>query len=111
MYYLSRNFTDQPAVLKFFFMGIFIATSVGLVFNNFIKISLHAMAAGGAATAIILFSYYYQAPFGLFISIALLLAGLICSSRLLVSDHTNAEIYYGLLVGAGCQLISYFFVM
>lgn len=111
MYYLSRNFTDQPVVLKFFFMGIFIATSIGLVFNNFIKISLHAMAAGGAVMAMILFSYYYELPFGFFISIAILLAGLICTSRLLVSDHTHQEIYYGLLVGAGCQLISYLFVM
>jgi lipopolysaccharide export LptBFGC system permease protein LptF len=111
MYYLSRNFTDQPAVLKFFFMGIFISTSIGLVFNNFIKISLHAMAAGGAVMAIILFSYYYQVPFGFFISLALILAGMICTSRLLVSDHTQAEIYYGLLVGSGCQFISYLFVM
>jgi hypothetical protein len=111
MYYLSRNFTDQPAVLKFFFMGIFIATSLGLVINNFIKISLHAMAAGGGAMAMILFSYYYQVPFGFFISLSLILTGLICTSRLLVSDHTNAEIYYGLLVGAGCQLIAYLFVM
>lgn len=111
MYYLSRNFTDQPVVLKFFFMGIFVATSIGLVFNNFIKISLHAIAAGGAVMAVILFSYYYQLPFGFFISIAILLAGLICTSRLLVSDHTHAEIYYGLLVGAACQFISYLFVM
>lgn len=111
MYYLSRNFADQPAVLKFFFMGIFIATSLGLVINNFIKISLHAMAAGGGAMAMILFSYYYQVPFGFFISLSLILTGLICTSRLLVSDHTNAEIYYGLLVGAGCQLIAYLFAM
>ena len=111
MYYLSRNFTDQPIVLKFFFMGIFIATSVGLVFNNFMKISLHDMAAGCAAAAIILFSYYYQTPFGVFISIALLLTGIICTSRLLVSDHTEKEIYFGLLVGAGCQCVSYIFVM
>ena len=111
MYYLSRNFTDQPIVLKFFFMGIFIATSIGLVFNNFMKISLHAMAAGGGAAAIILFSYYYQTPFGVFISIALLLTGIICTSRLLVSDHTEKEIYFGLLVGAACQWVSYIFVM
>jgi hypothetical protein len=31
--------------------------------------------------------------------IAFLLAGLVCSSRLLVSDHTNREIYMGLLFG------------
>lgn len=111
MYYLSRNFTDQPAVLKFFFMGIFISTSVGLVINNYMKISLHALGAGGGAAAIILFAYYYGAPFGLPISIAVLLAGLICTSRLLVSDHTTREIYTGVLVGAALQLGAYWFIM
>jgi len=55
MYYLSRNFNDQPIVLRFFFMGIFIATVLGLILNNYFKISLHGMGVGGATTAIILF--------------------------------------------------------
>ena len=59
MYYLSRNFSDQPIVLKFFFMGIFVATVFGLIINNYFKISLHAMAMGGAATAIVLFAFFY----------------------------------------------------
>lgn len=111
MYYLSRNFTDQPQVLKFFFMGIFIASSVGLVFNNFFKISLHGIAMGGAMTAVILFSFYYQLPMGLPISVVTLLTGIVATSRLIVSDHTTKEIYTGLLVGALCQLGAYIFIM
>jgi hypothetical protein len=111
MYYLSRNFTDQPAVLKFFYMGIFLATAVGLVLNNYFKISLHAMALGGALAAIILFAMYYQLPLGVSISIATLITGIVCTSRFLVSDHTNKEIYAGLLVGVGCQVGAYWFVM
>lgn len=111
MYFLSRNFTDQPAVLKFFYMGIFMATVAGLILNNYFKISLHGMAAGGALAAIILFALYYRLPMGLYISVAALLTGLVCTSRLLVSDHTNAELYSGLAVGIGCQLIAYYFLM
>ncbi len=111
MYYLSRNFTDQPAVLKFFYMGIFMATVFGLILNNYYKISLHAMGVGGAAAAVILFALYYKIPLGISMSVATLIAGVVCTSRLLVSDHTNKEIYSGLLVGAGCQLIAYYFVM
>ena len=92
-------------------MGIFIATVVGLIINNYNKISLHAMGAGGVAAAIILFAFYYQVPLGLPISIAVLITGLVCTSRLLVSDHTNKEIYMGLLVGAGCQAGAYFVAM
>lgn len=111
MYYLSRNFTDQPEVLKFFFMGIFIASSIGLVCNNFFKISLHGIGMGGAMTAVILFSFYYQLPMGLPISIVTLLTGIVCTSRLIVSDHTTKEVYVGLLVGALCQLGAYIFIM
>lgn len=111
MYYLSRNFTDQPVVLKFFYMGIFLATVFGLVLNNYFKISLHAMGVGGAMAAIILFAMYYQMPLGVSISVATLVAGIVCTSRFLVSDHTNKEIYTGLFVGVGCQLIAYYFVM
>ena len=111
MYYLSRNFADQPSVLKFFYMGIFLATVFGLVLNNYYKISLHAMAVGGALAAIILFAMYYRLALGTSMGIAAMIAGIVCTSRFLVSDHTNKEIYAGLFVGVGSQLIAYWFVM
>jgi hypothetical protein len=110
MYYLSRNFQDQPIVLKFFFMGIFLATVFGLMLNNYFKISLHGMGVGGGASAIVLFALHYGAPFGGMISIAILLAGIVCTARFLVSDHTNKEIYTGLMVGVACQVFAYWFV-
>ena len=110
MYYLSRNFSDQPAALKFFYFGIFIATAVGVIINNFIKISLHGIAMGGVLAAVILTSFFYQTQLGLAISIIILLTGLVCTSRFLVSTHTTAEVYSGLTVGVVCQLIGYWFV-
>lgn len=111
MYYLSRNFTDQPIVLKFFYFGIFISTSFGVIINNYIKISLHAMAMGAASAAMVLFAFYYHIQITSAISITFLLTGIVCSSRLIASDHTNAEIYIGLFVGIICQLIGYWFAI
>lgn len=111
MYYLSRNFSDQPAVLKFFYMGIFMSTVFGLILNNYFKISLHAMAMGGAMTAVILFAFYYRLSLGTSLSIATLLTGIVCTSRFLVSDHTGKEVYAGLIVGIISQLIAYWFIM
>jgi hypothetical protein len=37
------------------------------------------------------------------LSLALLITGVVCTSRLIVSDHTPKEIYMGLLVGLVCQ--------
>ena len=111
MYYLSRNFTDQPIVLKFFYFGIFISTSIGVVINNFIKISLHGMAMGGALTAIILFSLYYNTPMSFIIIAAVLITGIVSTARLLVSNHSTLEIYTGLIVGAVCQIAAYYFIL
>jgi len=111
MHYLSRNFTDQPLALQFFYTGIFMATSVGLIANNFYKISLHGIGMGGASMAVILFAFYYHQPMGLVIAGVLLLTGIVATSRLYISDHTQKEVYMGLLVGALCQATAYFFVM
>jgi hypothetical protein len=111
MHYLSRNFADQPAVLKFFYTGIFMATAAGLILNNYYKISLHGMGMGGASMAIVLFAFYYHQPMGLVIAGALLLTGIVATSRFLISDHTQKEVYMGLLVGGLCQAVAYFFVM
>ncbi|NCI47606.1 hypothetical protein [Sediminibacterium soli] len=111
MYYLAKNFTDQPIALKFFFMGIFIATIIGLILNNYFKISLHGMGAGGALAAIILFAMYYQMPMGVAISVVTLLAGIVCTSRFIVSDHTPLEVYSGLLVGVFSQWLAYVVAM
>ena len=111
MFYLSRNFDDQPKVLKFFFFGIFISTAIGVIINNFIKISLHGIAMGSALMAIILFSFYYQVNIGLLISIAILLTGIVATSRFIAGNHTNAEMYIGIFTGVFCQLLGYWFVM
>jgi hypothetical protein len=111
MFYLSKNFKDQPEVLKFFFFGIFISTSIGVIINNYIKISLHGMAMGGALAAIILFALYYQTNLGLPICMVTLLTGFVATSRFIAGNHTNQEMYIGLLVGVLCQLVGYWVLM
>lgn len=107
MYYLSKNMTDQPVVLKFFYFGIFWSAITGVIANNFIKISLHTTAMGGALAAIVLFSIYYQTHLGLPISITLLCCGLVASARFFASDHTVTEIYSGFALGIVCQIAGY----
>lgn len=111
MYYLSKNMTDQPEVLKFFYFGIFWTTIIGVMINNFIKISLHTIAAGSAAMAIFLFSFYYETNLGIAIAISIILCGVVASARLVVSDHTNLEIYSGFGLGVFCQVLGYWICM
>jgi len=111
MYYLSKNQTDQPLVLKFFYFGIFWSSIIGVIINNFIKISLHTIGAGSALMALLLFAFYYQTNLGLAISCAVLLTGIIATARLLVSNHTTLEIYTGLGLGVICQIAGYLICM
>jgi hypothetical protein len=110
MYYLSRNFSDQPIVLKYFYFGIFIASALGLIVNNFIKVSLHSMGIGGLLAAVLLVGLKY--PINNIISdmIILLIAGIVVSARMMVSDHTNKELTIGLGIGIITQTLAYFWV-
>ncbi len=106
LWYLSKNFTDQPFVLRVFFLGIFLTTPIALILNNFFKISMHAIGVGSAAAFIAIVAFNGSIHMGVPLSIALLIAGLVCTARFIVSDHTNKDIYTGLIIGIACQLLS-----
>ncbi len=111
MYYLSRNFTDQPIALKFFYFGIFIATAIGLIANNFIKVSLHTMGVGGLLTAVMIVGFHYPIDNAIWALMAVLISALVVSARMLVSDHTRQELIVGLLIGFLTQVMAYFWVI
>ena len=111
MYYLSRNFTDQPIALKFFYLGIFVASAIGLTVNNFMKVSLHAMGIAGITTSIILVSVFYPVNNGIWVLLAVLLTALVISARLVVSDHSKKELIVGLFIGVFTQVAAYLWVI
>lgn len=110
MYYLSRNFTDQPSVLKFFYFGIFIAAALGLIVNNFMKVSMHAMGISGIAIAILLTNIYYSLADIFWVGLSILLVAVVVSARFIVSDHNNKEILVGLFIGILTQLAAYIWI-
>lgn len=108
MWYLSRNFTDQSQVLKFFYFGIFIATIPGLILNNFIKISMHGMGIGGILAAMVISCSYLDLYLGQDLIIAFILGGLILTARMYLKEHSSKELYTGFAVGIATQIISYY---
>ncbi len=111
MYYLSRNFTDQPIALKFFYLGIFVASAIGMTVNNFMKVSLHAMGIAGITTSIVLVSVFYPITNAIWVPLAIVLTALVISSRLVVSDHSKKELVVGLFIGVFTQLAAYLWVV
>jgi hypothetical protein len=110
-FYVSKNLPGSPPVMTFLFLGIFLSTSAALMANNYFKISMHALAVGGGAAYMILLGFASQQPMGLIISISTLVAGFICTCRLIVSDHDPREIYWGVIIGALSQMVAYYFMI
>jgi hypothetical protein len=111
MYYLSRNFTDQPIALKFFFFGVFISSSIGLIVNNYMKVSLHAMATSALLMAVLLTNMHYPIGDIFWVLLTILLTGFVISARMVVSDHTKNELIVGFIIGIVTQLAAYFWVL
>jgi len=109
MWYVLRN-QDMPDEVVMLSLAIFLASSIGLIANSFYKISMHAISVGVMATFVLLLGFSTYMNFGPYISIALFIAGLVCTARLIHSDHSTKEIYMGLAVGAFSQLVAYWVV-
>ena len=110
-WYVSNNQPENPPEIVFFLLGLFICASLALMANNYFKISMHGLGVGGAWAFIILVAWITNEPMGIPVSVATVIAGLVCTSRLLVSDHHPAEIYWGFFLGALCQFVAWWIVI
>src|SRR6186997_666841 len=91
-------------------MAIFNASVFGFLVNISMKVSMHAIAVGVMTTFVALLAFSDSSSFSFYLSIAVLIAGIVCTSRLIVSDHSQKEIYYGFLIGIASQLAAHYFV-
>jgi len=105
IWYVWHNLPEYPVAAVQFALGVFIASSIGLLTNIYMKVSMHAISVGVMITFILLLAFSQDISFGIYISVALFIAGLVCTARFIVSDHTQKEVYVGLFVGVVSQLL------
>lgn len=107
-YFLKKeNFLPPNFII--FTGAIFFACVVGFLANIFMKISMHAIAAGVMIAFVTIMAFTQSGDFGVYVSVSLLIAGLVCTSRFIVSDHTQGEVYWGLGAGIITQVLVYLF--
>jgi hypothetical protein len=104
-----RNLPDMPPVAVHFTLGAFLAICIGWMCNIFFKISLHALAMGGLCAFFVIYGLNDPFASGLYLSIAVLITGLVCTSRLILGEHVPFEILSGLLMGILGQLAGWLF--
>lgn len=109
VWYVLYRQPEYPNAIIQFSLAIFIASIIGLMANIYFKISMHTISVGVMLMFIILQSYSSNEGFGIYISVALLITGLVSTSRFIASDHTQKEVYGGLFAGIISQLIALWF--
>jgi hypothetical protein len=108
-WYVFRNI-HFPKEIVLFALGVFLACSLGLILNSYMKISMHTISLGVVCAFFLLAGMMSANSYGIYISIAFLIAGITSTARLIVSNHTQKEIYFGFFAGMLAEVIAYFFV-
>lgn len=112
MYLVFHNQSEIPSILTSFIFSVFLSSSVAVVANSFFKISMHAIGVGGMLGLLLIILYTnVSSSVTVPLSIAVLITGIVCTSRLMISNHSQADIYLGLLCGILCQVISACFIL
>jgi hypothetical protein len=107
IWYVWRSLPDYPPEPATFAKAIFIASFFGLMANIYMKVSMHAIAMGVVTAFMFLLAFTQDLSFSIYISIALLATGLVCTARFIISDHTQKEVYVGLLLGVAAMMAAH----
>ncbi len=111
-----------PVSLRVAVLGSLISLWGCFFLNNFLKISLHAAGMGGLVAMVALTRWvfgYDEAQIGLMggknlvipvnvlLYTVILIAGVVCTSRLIVRAHQRKDIYTGFILGFASIMISW----
>lgn len=105
--FLVMKHQDQiPPELTAFILGCFIAVVLAFISNVKLKISMHALGMGGLLG--LMFCFFSDTSFNIALPliIIILAGGIVCTSRMILGEHTLREIYLGAMFGIMAQLIA-----
>ncbi len=104
----------MPFWLLAVLMGVCVALCLMLCINLFWKISAHAVGTGGLLGAVMGVARLHMSnPYWAFIGLVVI-AGLVCTSRIYLKKHTPSQVYAGTCLGFICtftaSLLSYLYL-
>ena len=114
-----------PFALTVAALGATIALFGVFFFNNFTKISAHAAGVGGLLGLTAINSFYFsfdtfslntwlfgtlEVSTNFLLLLVIVLAGIVCTSRLFLKAHTPGQVYSGLAVGFVAQFLALWFL-
>lgn len=126
MFVNFKNNQAIPLSLTVAILGATIALFFAFFVNNFTKISAHAVGMGGlvglSAVNTLYFNFEtftvnlgragaFEVSTNFLLMVTVVLAGAVCTSRLLLNAHTSRQLYSGFAAGFLSQMIALFFLI
>jgi len=109
-FWVYRNKPELDPILSQISLGMLFSASAALIANNYFKISMHAVAVGGLFALMLLILFSGTMAMGIPLTATVLICGLVCTARLIASDHTLFDVLVGFIVGMICQFAAAFFM-
>jgi hypothetical protein len=109
VWYVFKN-QEFPEIVVAFSLAIFLGSSIGLLLNSYLKVSMHGIAIGITTCTFLILGLTSDDEMGFYISIVFILSGILATSRLVNGEHSTVEIYAGIFTGILAQVIAYIFV-
>lgn len=107
IWYVWRGLPGAPHFLIVFALSIFLASSIGLIANSYLKISMHGIALGTATAFFCVLTFLSSSPnLTIYTAFAMLATGLVGTSRLLLAQHSPKEFYIGITTGVIAVIIA-----
>jgi len=99
-----------PVIIRILLLGSFWGIVLLFMGSIFFKISMHTTAAGGAIGIMIVLLYLSSVSMWAALLITILIGGIVGTARLILKEHTQAEIWMGYIIGLVVQLAAWLYV-
>lgn len=109
-FYVFKNKAGVPVVMAQMSLGIFFASVAAFIANIYFKVSMHAVGVGGMVGLFTILLYTTSALVSIPLATAILIAGITCTARLMVSDHTPGDLSWGFILGFISQALAAWFI-
>ena len=95
-----------PPIIFNFMVGALVSVILAFIVTLKWKISAHMIGIGGLTGALIASSFLLNVNLLSYITLSILISGLVASSRLILNAHNPSQLIIGFLMGMVCQIFS-----